>query len=149
MSQFKNFPPIYNNLGEEAGKLPILDLKGERGFTDYIDFIKAEDMDCPIMIGIDCYNRHFMAIKVKTNNDKYIVGTFFQRYTNDSYTWAYGTCYPGNTIFYKSRFHTDEDITTLTERLHNLFYNKTVNVYDKPYKDMVNGDGSGTITLVY
>ena len=140
MSQFKNFPPIYNNLGEEAGNLPVLDLKDETGFSDYIDFIKAENMDHPIMIGVDCFNRPFMAIKVKTNEDKYVVGTFFQRYTDDPYTWAYGTCYSGaNMIFHKSRFHTEEDITTLTEKLYNLFYNKTI----------VNENSSKTITLVY
>lgn len=54
------------------------------GFTDYIDSIPKEDLEeNKIMIGIDQYERPFVAIN---NDDR--VKILFQRYTNLNSTWA-------------------------------------------------------------
>ena len=43
--------------------IPILNVDHSRGRTDYIDYIKHNDMTHPIMKGIDIYNRPFIAIR--------------------------------------------------------------------------------------
>ena len=146
MSLFKHFPPIYNTLGQEADKLPVLDIGNDIGLTEYIDFIKPEEMSHPIMIGTDCCKRPFISIKVRHDNGEYAVGTFFQRYTDEPEIWAYGTAH-GSTIYDDTRFRCPESFTNLTERLRILFHNKTIK--ERPSRDKINGDGPGNITLIY
>tara|TARA_B100000575_G_scaffold187123_1_gene150734 strand:+ start:66 stop:599 length:534 start_codon:yes stop_codon:yes gene_type:complete len=61
--------------------LPILDIGNRVGQTDYIDFIKWDEVIHPVMRGRDIYSRHFIVIKMIIDNKK-IMQTFFQRYTN-------------------------------------------------------------------
>lgn len=125
--------PIYialNNAGIDFNTLPEYDLGGRGGLTDYIDFLVAEEIDHPIMRGIDRYKRPFIIIKVKTtdvNGDvSYAVGTFFQRYTDDVINWAFGTCYTTNRIHNDARVR-DYQYENLEKRLTMLFSGEKIN----------------------
>ena len=127
-------PPVYNAIAHIYDKLPILDLKNRVGYTDYIDFIEVKDMPYSIMKGSDIYNRPFVAFKVKTfdthtNETDEIVGTFFQRYTYDYTTYAYGTCYKLNMIHYDARVRLDQ-YDNLELRLKLLVDGQIINAID-------------------
>lgn len=69
----------------EFTKFKILSWKSQYiGSTDYIDSIPLQDLEGnKIMIGIDAYNRPFIAILCE-----YKVCILFQRYSNLNFTWA-------------------------------------------------------------
>ena len=72
--------------------MPILDLQGRTGMTDYIDFLKPEELTHNIMKGVDCYRRSFLSFKVlDIKNNKKRVFTIFQRYTDDIFLWVNGS----------------------------------------------------------
>jgi hypothetical protein len=146
-------PPIYNTFKDVYDTLPILDIFKRTGNTGYIDFIKTDDMKFPIMKGVDVYNRPFIAMKVnvfnnKTGENSIIVGTFFQRYSDDLVSWAYGTCYSLNLLYDDSRIRLDE-YKNLEKRLKLLLDGKIV--YDlnnfSDDCDRVTGDGKFEIRL--
>jgi hypothetical protein len=60
---------------------PKLDIGDRRGSTDYIDFIRVEELTSPVMSGVDCMNRKFIVFKTENKFQ-----TFFQRYT-DGVLW--------------------------------------------------------------
>ena len=73
-----------------ANKYPILKWdKKFLGFTGYIDHITSYDLVSPIMIGIDNYQRPFVSIKFIINKRIGCI-TYFQRYENCVYNWAWG-----------------------------------------------------------
>lgn len=158
MSEYKNIVPVYNALGKEImDNLPILDLKNRRGRTDYIDFITFDEMPYNIMKGIDCYNRPFIAFKFKVtdrnnlDDSSYAVGTFFQRYTNDIYNLAFGTCYQTGLLYDKSRLH-ESDYIILENRIKLLMDNIEINdiIYNNNIDDKtfwLQGNGNYIITL--
>lgn len=122
--------------------LPVLDIGKRVGPTNYIDFIGPDEMFNSIMKGVDVYRRPFISIKVKyndlnSNSDedlvKFAVGTFFQRYTDDNYNWAYGTRYKQN-IIYNSSIVRDYDYESLETRLKKIFDGESVNII-KVYQD--------------
>lgn len=88
-------------------QLPLLDFKPSfLGFTDYLDNIQANDLEFPIMRGIDCYQRHFIVIKyqildpIKVNNtffkiDQTYLLTVFQRYSDSVNSWNKAGSYQG------------------------------------------------------
>lgn len=79
-------------LGPET--LPILDIGGKGGHSDYIDFTSANDVNAPIMCGVDKYRRPFVTLRTLNRNDGSIsVHTLFQRYTDDESPWCCGTFY--------------------------------------------------------
>lgn len=156
MVEFKDCTPLFNALGENfIETLPVLDIGLRCGSTDYIDFITIEDMTSSIMKGTDCHKRPFIAIKVKCAENgvnKYAVGTFFQRYSDESKSWAFGTCYETNIIYYDSRVRIT-DYHDLESRLKKIFNRGTVhNVkfwgknITRPI-DMCNGNGTLSVTL--
>lgn len=73
-----------------VARLPILDMGQGRVFTDYIDFLQPEDMSAPIMIGVDCGSRKFVAIRLRQDDGSKFVLTLFQRYTGEG-IWAWGS----------------------------------------------------------
>tara|TARA_B100001250_G_C19649184_1_gene721814 strand:+ start:88 stop:726 length:639 start_codon:yes stop_codon:yes gene_type:complete len=87
----KSFIPmglIYN--------LPVLKFNKEfMGGTHYIDNILYCDLNSPIMVSRDCFNRPFISIRYKYSRN-YAVLTVFQRYTDDTNQWnkAGDTSYP-------------------------------------------------------
>ena len=78
----------------------VLDIGSREGFTDYIDFIREDELTHPIMKGCDKYGRYFVVVKfivsVETKNKKKeirkFVQTFFQRYTGSR-------CWMGARVF--------------------------------------------------
>ena len=84
------------NISEDKlKKIPNLSIENQEGFTDYIDFIKWDDITRPVMKGIDVFNRPFFTMKlcliiIDPGNNliaKYFPQTFFQRYTYDNNKW--------------------------------------------------------------
>lgn len=66
---------------------PKLEIYNRCGYTDYIDFIKWNEFDTPIVYGIDRFKRSFVVIKfIIIETGKKIMQTFFQRYTR-GITW--------------------------------------------------------------
>ena len=70
----------------------ILDIGDRVGLTDYIDFLREEEITHNLMKGVDIYNRKFIVMKVGIRNPKTgklyrLQQVFFQRYTNDSNNW--------------------------------------------------------------
>ena len=73
-----------------ANKYPILDWDEKfLGYTGYIDHISSADLCSPIMIGSDKYKRPFISIKFIRNNKIGCI-TYFQRYEDCMYNWAWG-----------------------------------------------------------
>ena len=68
--------------------LPILIYKDRYSSGDYIDCIKNKDLNYPIMLGVDDWNRPFITFKVK--NQKIYAITIFQRFSDCKKTWAVG-----------------------------------------------------------
>lgn len=136
--------PIYKVLGQaNIDNLPVLDIGDRIGLTGYIDFIRNDDMQYPVMKGRDRFNRPFIAIKVakrlKTTPDElptFSVGTFFQRYSDNKRDWAYGTCYDFNTIYWDSRVR-EYDFEKLELRLKRLFDGESVDSIGDPSQYIV------------
>jgi hypothetical protein len=81
---------IRDILGNETFEaLPILDLQGRFGKTDYIDFLTASDLSAPAMKGVDHLQRPFIAFKAenKVTGEKF-TQVIFQRYTDDPGLWV-------------------------------------------------------------
>jgi hypothetical protein len=139
-------PPIENALRQMD--LPILDLKNRMGHSDYIDFLQPEELTHPIMRGIDAYRRPFVAFKVyvagpKDKDNYEIVGTFFQRYSDDTDAWAFGTTFNGNQeIYHDSRVRLDS-YEDLEKRLKLLIAGETINNtdYSSPLNYIIGNGG--------
>ncbi len=90
IKQLNKKAEIIENMGiQNFERLPILDLKGRMGDTDYLDFLTPKELPEALMKGIDKYQRPFLAIKLKDKrNDHVFVTTLFQRATNgEKWTW--------------------------------------------------------------
>ena len=68
--------------------LPILTYKDRFSLGDYIDNIKNSDLEYPIMMGVDDWNRPFITFKADSQKNYAI--TIFQRYSDCKETWAVG-----------------------------------------------------------
>jgi hypothetical protein len=88
-----DFPSFCAALGgqEAVAALPVLDLGGRGGTTDYIDFLKPEELAAPVMIGTDAWRRKFVAFRLKVEGKRDMVMTLFERYSDDHSTWSCGT----------------------------------------------------------
>ena len=79
---------MFNRLFEEVNRFPVLDIGNRRGSTDYIDFITMDDVSTnSIMHGIDRFKRKFIVIKLIVEDEKIILQTIFQRYSDNKYEW--------------------------------------------------------------
>jgi hypothetical protein len=65
---------------------PVLNLGKRIGATDYIDFIKKEEVTHPVMKGQDFFKRKFIVIKAIVDNSV-CIQTFFQRYSDNVGLW--------------------------------------------------------------
>ena len=91
----KNFSKdILDLFHNSLHNFPILTWKDRYcGSTGYLDQIRDNDIEYPIMIGIDNCKRSFIVISYlkKGEKSKYsCLDTLFQRFTNDKYTWTHG-----------------------------------------------------------
>lgn len=142
----EDFPyPIYNAFQYIYDKLPILDLQGRNGHTDYIDFIKPDDMEFSIMKGIDLFKRPFISLKVNINN-KETVGTFFQRYSDCNKNWAFGSKSYDFAIYHDSRLR-NEDYDFLEKRLKLLLNGEIIYNIDLYKDDYKNEKGNGELQV--
>ena len=100
IKQWNKRAEIHENLGvENFVNLPILDLCGRMGSTDYIDFLAPGDLRAPIMKGIDKYKRPFISMKMKDKEQKYdFVITIFQRYSKYDERWCNVGCHGANPL---------------------------------------------------
>jgi hypothetical protein len=74
--------------GEKISTIPTLDISSRYGSTDYIDFIKDNEVKYPVVRGIDDFSRPFFVMKViNEKNGKRYMQTFFQRETHNSRLW--------------------------------------------------------------
>jgi len=78
--------------------VPILDLKGKMGSTDYIDFLSWDDVEFPVMKGVDRFNRKFFVIKMILINNvnskkRKIIQVFFKRFTPPDHRGWQGASY--------------------------------------------------------
>ena len=107
---------------------PILKWSDEYyGFTGYIDNIKNKDITYKIMIGVDSYKRPFIVLRLKYYNKKSII-CFFQRYTDNTYTWTHANIpyssliTEGGYFFNKNEFNHE----LIEENINNLLTNKNI-----------------------
>lgn len=89
-----------------------LDLGQRQGSTDYIDFVRVDDMTSPIMFGIDVCRRPFVSVLLSDKDGKQFVITGFQRYTDSEHPFCVGGMH--HWFFFK---HNAEDITEKFTRL--------------------------------
>lgn len=86
MDAFRNYEdPFMSNLFNNLN-VPMLDVGDRIGDTDYIDYIKLDELICPVMKGIDLLLRPFIVIKFVIEG-QIRHQTFFQRYTNNEHFW--------------------------------------------------------------
>ena len=111
---------------------PILLFLNEfEGNTGYLDRIKANRIQYPIMIGVDCYNRSFITFKLKQkiNNVETIhVEVLFQRYSPSPTMWTWGSdkdCILQN---YNGLFSTSKYIPR---------YSNTITIHDSLLKENI------------
>ena len=104
--------------------LPRLNLGDRVGLTDYIDFLTPDDMTHPIMEGIDAYRRPFVAFKLTVCRAdrpvEQVVCTFFQRFSDNTDSWAFGTNLWNFGILYNDSRVRDYDYALLEDRLGRL-----------------------------
>jgi len=74
---------------ESIRKLPYLNLCNRCGHTNYIDFIRWDEVTEPAMYGVDSFKREFVVIKFIINknskdNKKKCMQTFFRIYSGSN-----------------------------------------------------------------
>jgi hypothetical protein len=133
--------------GGALPSIPELDVGRRMGSTQYIDYIRVEDMSHFIMKGKDMLDRPFLSVQVHiaryepTEEEKEvysyvltkemdIVGTFFQRYKTGSGVYAeeviaYGTAYPPS-VFFSSGALTGDSYKNMVHVIVKLCSGQTV-----------------------
>ena len=96
MSILSDYHPMIWKTFEKSGypisQLPVLDLGDRQGWTDYIDFLTAEDMTYPVMRFKDCFDRPGIALHIhRRGQKKGAVLALFQRTLNNKDRWALGS----------------------------------------------------------
>jgi len=87
-------------------------LGGRMGLTDYIDFLKQDEVPKNLMKGVDIYGRKFLTMKIggiDLNNNKFFKSgqVFFERYSND-HTKIAGADFEGSFISIYGRINQDQ-----------------------------------------
>ena len=113
---------------------PKLEIYNRCGYTDYIDFLKWNEIEAPIMYGIDCYGRSFIVIKfIIIETGKKIMQTFFQRYTRGS-SWM--GCGHATSLLIDTIGGMSKD---QIEFIQNIINGKNVTMEDKHRPDTYTG----------
>jgi hypothetical protein len=88
-----DYKQVFADNYQPIDQLPVLNLEGRQGHTDYIDFIRTSEMTAPVMRYKDRFNRIGLALHLRCTygewKDKEVVLAPFQRYTGGN-TWAFG-----------------------------------------------------------
>lgn len=105
---------------------PFLEWKDEfLGLSDYIEYIRPCHVNSPVMMGVDKYDRAFLAIRTQSEHKIY-VDTIFQLYSNDHYSWTHG--FNGTTTWlcsYRKLWYKNDIIN---RNLEHLLKYKYVNI---------------------
>jgi hypothetical protein len=117
----------------------IFDLNGRMGITDYIDFLKQDEVPKNIMKGVDCYGRKFITIKLGgydlDDNRFFRSGqVFFQRYSG--YPDIVGADFEG--IFIWTTGGTNEEQYKL---INDLIMGKVIKLKDEHHVNSSIKDG--------
>lgn len=144
---FESCPPLQRAL---AGMdVPVL--------TKTIAAIMAEDMDAPVMRGVDAHNRPFVALKVrcvydaadgKNAHEFDATGVFYV----EGGSWWFGSWYRGN-LLYHDRAVYPGDYDVLEKRLRKLVAGERVRSVDFACRvnsrplDLCDGNGEYFITM--
>ena len=122
--------------------IPYLDIGDKEGETNYIDFLKWEDVEYPIMKGIDKYNRPFIVIKSILNDTLYME-TYFKRHNTEYSSWQ---CCGNHTyqllettggmnaeqgLYIKSLVENGEVVLKEEHMSYKPYIGKTLRVYDE------------------
>lgn len=144
---------FFKPLDQAFDQAHYINIGRQVGITGYIDFIQVQDMTHSCMKGYDYHDRLFIAFKINITNKNdssdqtTVVGTFFQRYTNDYDTLCYGTCYRSGLLYYNSHV-CKNDYNELEARLNKLLNNEIIYSYNSINEnDYINGTGDYEITL--
>ena len=70
----------------DLSQVKHLNIGNKVGTTEYIDFIKWDEVTESVMKGIDCFGRPFLVVKFLVNGDTdtplELMQTFFKRYSD-------------------------------------------------------------------
>ncbi len=127
---------IINNMGGicEMLSYPTLTWKDSYlGDTGYIDHIPMADLTSKVMIGVDCYRRQFITLRLEKKdeiksyygNNKWII-TLFQRYSDELNTWSH-SCQGGVDVFMGSGHFLSKgefSYEYFRVNIYNLLHNK-------------------------
>lgn len=132
--------------GERAlYNLPVLEWRDTWPSREYIDLLQPENLQAPIMRGMDRFKRPFIAICFM-HSDGVGVATFFQRCSNKKNNWAIG----GHakhliSMNCSSMFHNfnEQDLNTANDRLRNNY--KICGTMSERLKRLVEGKSVGAV----
>ena len=130
-------------------QLPIIDFKPSfLGFTDYLDNIQEDDINFPIMRGIDCYQRHYIVIKyqilhpIRINKtlfkaEQVYLLTVFQRYSDSVTSWNKAGSYQGPVLADTSVGINHDEKKMFIDRLISIIKYKQCNIkcYESLFSD--------------
>ncbi len=126
---------IHNDFLNAIKTLPRLNIGSRQGSTDYIDFIKQEELgDNSAMFGVDLFNREFLVIKgiftTFDGKERPFFQTFFKRMSYDNSRW-------NEAGYYQKLLSVGGGLdSTQKKLLTDLVKNKIVNITDDNYKDL-------------
>lgn len=119
---------------------PSLDVGNRNGATDYIDYLKWDDVKHPVMTGVDKFKRKFIVVKMKVGSAK-VMQTFFQRYTGGT-LWM--PCGHATDLLLNVRRMTDNDF----KLIKNIIEGKTITLdFDEHSYDSVHKKGDSISLL--
>ncbi len=133
------FDLIPKNIVEAFGgpkklyRYPCLDL-GDK-IRDYIDFIKADQMNAPIMRGIDAWKRPFICIKIVESGFKNcppFVVTFFNRY-NNCQSFSCAPSRAPDDVFGESRGISEKEVLNIKKLVEQRKIEGYSNCYEANY----------------
>ena len=100
---------------EESEKHPLLHVGNRyRGWVTPA-YITEEEVTSSIMRGVDCAHRKFIVLKLLVGG-KFVLQTFFQRYTDNKYYWrCCGHGSPNPLLFYSFNNIGEQDLTLISK----------------------------------
>jgi hypothetical protein len=139
MGNTESSEELYQKAGElvlELDKFPKLDIGNRMGTTDYIDFLKMEEITHPIMTGLDIFKRYFIVMKLLVDG-RIVLQTIFQRYSDNLSDWRGCGHFSPNVLLFSScsniTVDTFELILSLLKGEENIIIKKEHNPEDSNY----------------
>lgn len=108
-------------------QFPNLDVGQRNGATDYIDYLKWDEVKESVMVGVDKFRRKFIVFKMLVNDTIPVMQTFFQRYTDGKSWVGCGHATKHNLLFTEGGMNTDQ-----FRLLNTIASGKRVSLEDNP-----------------